>query len=119
LERSVYEALGRYVDDLSEAVFVGIARGRVFLCGEGEVTPRDRPPLLNLFWENGKLHVSGFWMEWGIMRGFFVEMRDCRMEIRGWTIHLRSSSGEKAMKIELHGNKGLARTLADALGRCL
>ncbi len=120
----LYEALGAYIDDLSNALYIGTARGRIAMSngnGEYEITPSNGSmPLIDIFYKRGALEFVAFWANNG-------ENKACRLKVALSKTSLEYHSKQIILRIEPHGtlkgvteitlmgNKEFANTLRRAI----
>ncbi len=115
LDGTVYEALGRYIDELCGGNFVGAARGKVVIQADGEYYPTPQEgtlPFLNIFRSDEGLLLIGVWGDEGIV----LRMRTWGTVVRNSeTIEILSEIKDGVVaRVTLRAG----RSLANVLGKC-
>ncbi|ASJ08525.1 hypothetical protein A3L11_04465 [Thermococcus siculi] len=115
--------MGGYIDDLSNSVYLGTARGKgtMYLDGEYPLTPQDGVlPFLNVFYVEGGLEVVGLWGR-EKREALLLRMKpdNISVDMSGREIEITFLHPVGALVVVvLYGNEGLARTLEGAVEAC-
>ncbi len=115
LDGTVYEALGRYIDELCRGNFVGAARGKVVIQADGEYYPTPQEgtlPFLNIFRSDEGLLLIGVWGDEGIV--LRMGMWDTTVRNPETVEVLSEIKDGVVARVTLRAG----RSLANALGKC-
>ncbi|WP_461865195.1 hypothetical protein [Thermococcus sp.] len=107
--RILYETLGAYIDDLSNALYMGTARGKIAMSngnGKYEITPLNGSmPLIDIFYKHGTLEFVAFWANNG-------ENKACRLKVALSKTSMEYHSKQIILRIEPHGAlKGMTEVI--------
>ncbi len=113
-KKALYDTLGAYVDNLSNSLYLGTAKGEISISngnGKSLMTP-EIMPLIDIFYADGAIELFGFWCGGA-----------CRLKTSTSKIGIRYRSGSITLNVEPHGSltggaeivllagRGLAETL--------
>jgi len=113
MDGTVYEALGKYVDSLSNSLYLGTTRGRVYLEGE-PVTPKD--VRLSLFFSGRSIEISSFW---GKERHGALYLRGSpKVRFRPGRVEMSFLTRKGHVLVRLRADRGFARVLASTASQC-
>jgi len=113
MDRTVYEALGKYVDSLSNSLYLGATKGRVYLEGE-PVTPED--VRLSLFFSGKSIEISSLW---GRKKHGALYLRGSpKVRFRSGRIELLFLTRMGHVLVRLRAGRGFAKVLANTASQC-
>ncbi|WP_297072665.1 hypothetical protein [Thermococcus sp.] len=113
MDGTVYEALGRYVDSLSNSLYLGTGRGTVYLEGE-PVTPED--VRLSLFFSGKSIEISSLW---GRKRYGVLYLRGSpKVRVHLSKIELLFLTRRGRVTVRLNADRGFARVLVNTASQC-
>jgi len=110
---TVYEALGKYVDSLSNSLYLGAALGRVYLEGE-PLTPAD--VRLSFFFSGKFMEISSIWGR--KKHGVLYLKGSPRVRVLHGRIEMVFLTGRGRVTVLLKADRGFARVLINTALQC-
>lgn len=114
MDDTIYEALGKYVDSLSNSLYLGTARGRVYLDGR-PITPDGVK--LSLFFSGKSIEVSSLWGK--REHGALYLRGSPEVSFHSGRVELLFLTRKGRVLVRLRAGKGFARVLANTASLCV
>ncbi|WP_456421942.1 hypothetical protein [Thermococcus sp.] len=113
MDETVYEALGKYVDSLSNSLHLGTALGRVYLEGE-PLTPAN--VRLSFFFSGKSIEVSSLWGR--KKHGALYLKGSPKVRVLHGRVEMVFLTGKGRVTVLLKADRGFAKVLLNTALQC-